>query len=102
MTGKNWKKWEIEETIGKIGKRFLENNNNVIFAACDTFRAAAIEQLEEWAKKINVETVKSVAGSDPASVAYKATEFEKLNEQLDVVNKDIEMSSCSNKKLRKL
>ena len=67
-------------TIGKIGKIFLENNNKVIFAACDTFRAAAIEQLEEWAKKINVETVKSVAGSDPASVAYKATEFAKLND----------------------
>ena len=66
--------------IGKIGKIFLENNNKVIFAACDTFRAAAIEQLEEWAKKINVETVKSVAGSDPASVAYKATEFAKLND----------------------
>ena len=67
-------------TIGKIGKIFLENNNKVIFAACDTFRAAAIEQLEEWAKKINVETVKSVAGSDPASVAYKATEFARLND----------------------
>ena len=38
-------------TIGKIGKIFLENKNKVIFAACDTFRAAAIEQLEEWSKK---------------------------------------------------
>ena len=66
-------------TIGKIGKIFLENKNKVIFAACDTFRAAAIEQLEEWSKKINVEIIKSSPGSDPASVAYKATNYAKLN-----------------------
>ena len=64
-------------TIGKIGKIFQENSNNVIFAACDTFRAAAIEQLEEWSKRIDVEIVKSSAGSDPGSVAYKALEYAK-------------------------
>ncbi len=53
----------------------LENNNNkVIFSASDTFRAAAIEQLENWAKKIDVEIIKSSQGSDPASVAYKAVD----------------------------
>ena len=66
-------------TIGKIGKILKSNNNKVIFAACDTFRAAAIEQLEEWSKKINVEIIKSSAGSDPASVAYKATDYAKVN-----------------------
>ena len=61
-------------TIGKIGKIFIENHNKVIFSACDTFRAAAIEQLENWANKIDVEIIKSSQGSDPASVAYKAVE----------------------------
>ena len=46
-------------SIGKIGKRFRENNSKVLFSACDTFRAAAIDQLEQWANKINVEIVKS-------------------------------------------
>ena len=45
-----------------------------MFAASDTFRAAAIEQLENWAKKIDVKIIKSSQGSDPASVAYKAVE----------------------------
>ena len=59
-------------TIGKIGKILKSNNNKILFSACDTFRAAAIEQLEDWAKKIDVEIIKSDQGSDPASVAYKA------------------------------
>ena len=59
-------------TIGKIGKILKSNGNKVMFSACDTFRAAAIEQLESWAKKIDVEIIKSTQGSDPASVAYKA------------------------------
>ena len=59
-------------SIGKIGKKFRENNSKVIFSACDTFRAAAIDQLEQWANKIKVEIVKSNPGSDPASVAYKS------------------------------
>jgi fused signal recognition particle receptor len=61
-------------TIGKIGKILKTNGNKVMFAASDTFRAAAIEQLENWAKKVNVQITKSSQGSDPASVAYKAVE----------------------------
>ena len=61
-------------TIGKIGKILKNNGNKVMFAASDTFRAAAIEQLENWANKIKVEITKSSQGSDPASVAYKAVE----------------------------
>jgi fused signal recognition particle receptor len=61
-------------TIGKMGKILKSNNNKVIFSASDTFRAAAIEQLENWAKKIDVEIIKSSQGSDPASVAYKAVD----------------------------
>jgi fused signal recognition particle receptor len=61
-------------TIGKIGKILKANGNKVIFAACDTFRAAAIEQLENWANKIDATIIKSEQGADPASVAYKAVE----------------------------
>ena len=61
-------------TIGKIGKILKTNGNKVLFAASDTFRAAAIEQLENWANKIDVQITKSSQGSDPASVAYKAIE----------------------------
>ena len=61
-------------SIGKIGKILKANGNKVMFAASDTFRAAAIEQLENWAIKIDVQIIKSSQGSDPASVAYKAVE----------------------------
>jgi fused signal recognition particle receptor len=61
-------------TIGKIGKILKSKGSKVMFSACDTFRAAAIEQLENWANKINVQIIKSAQGSDPASVAYRATE----------------------------
>ena len=61
-------------TIGKISKILKTNGNKVMLAASDTFRAAAIEQLENWAKKVQVEITKSNQGSDPASVAYKAIE----------------------------
>jgi fused signal recognition particle receptor len=66
-------------TIGKIGKIFKSNENKILFSACDTFRAAAIEQLENWAKKIGVGIIKSDQGSDPASVAYKAINSAKKN-----------------------
>ena len=61
-------------SIGKIGKILKTNGNKVMFAASDTFRAAAIEQLENWASKIDVQIIKSSQGSDPASVAYKAVD----------------------------
>ncbi|WP_023649303.1 signal recognition particle-docking protein FtsY [Candidatus Pelagibacter ubique] len=61
-------------TIGKIGKILKSNGNKVMLAASDTFRAAAIEQLDNWAKKIDVDITKSVQNADPASVAFKAIE----------------------------
>jgi len=66
-------------TIGKLGKILSKNNKKVIFGAADTFRAAAVNQLDAWAKKINVEIVKSEEGTDPASVAYKALDYGKKN-----------------------
>jgi fused signal recognition particle receptor len=61
-------------TIGKISKILKANGNKVMLAASDTFRAAAIEQLENWANKVEVEITKSSQGADPASVTYKAIE----------------------------
>ena len=71
-------------TIGKISKILKGNGNKVMLAASDTFRAAAIEQLENWANKVDVQITKSSQGSDPASVAYKAIE-EALNNNFDQV-----------------
>ncbi len=62
-------------TIGKLGKFYKDNKKSVIFGAADTFRAAAIEQLEFWSNKINVNIIKSDIGSDPASVAYKTAAY---------------------------
>ncbi|MDB2652213.1 signal recognition particle-docking protein FtsY [Candidatus Pelagibacter bacterium] len=61
-------------TIGKISKILKANGNKVMLAASDTFRAAAIEQLENWANKVEVDITKSSQGADPASVAFKAIE----------------------------
>ena len=66
-------------TIGKLGKILIQNKKKVAFGAADTFRAAAVTQLEVWAKKINAEIIKSEEGADPASVAYKALEQTKKN-----------------------
>ena len=66
-------------TIGKLGKILKNNKKKIIFAAADTFRAAAIEQLNNWSKKVGVEIIRSESGSDPASVAYKALDYAKKN-----------------------
>jgi fused signal recognition particle receptor len=71
-------------SIAKIGKILKNKGNKVMFAASDTFRAAAIEQLENWANKIDVKITKSSQGSDPASVTYKAVE-EAINNNFDQV-----------------
>ena len=66
-------------TIGKLAKILGQNNKKVVLGAADTFRAAAVSQLEVWAKKINADVIKSQEGADPASVAYKAFEHAKNN-----------------------
>lgn len=60
-------------TIGKLATLFSAEGKKTIIAACDTFRAAAIEQVSIWAQRSNVEIVTSQSGSDPAAVAYDAT-----------------------------
>jgi fused signal recognition particle receptor len=57
-------------TIGKLAYNFKQAGKSVVLGAADTFRAAAIEQLEIWAKRVDVPIVKQKMGSDPASVAY--------------------------------
>ena len=59
-------------SIAKLAYILSQNNNKVIVAACDTFRAAAVEQLSIWAERIGVQIVKHKRGADPAAVAYDA------------------------------
>ncbi len=61
-------------SIAKLAKRYLDQNKKVMVAACDTFRAAAVEQLTIWSQRLGCEIVKSQQGSDPASVAHDACE----------------------------
>ncbi len=60
-------------TIGKIANKIL-SNKKILIAACDTFRAAAVEQLENWAKKNNNDFISGENNQDPASIAYQAAE----------------------------
>ena len=59
-------------TIGKMAKRFEDEGKKVVVAAADTFRAAAIEQLEVWAQRSGAEIIKHAEGSDPAAVVFDA------------------------------
>lgn len=59
-------------TIGKIANQLKKEGKKVIIGAADTFRAAAIEQLEEWGKRADVEVVSKKQGSDPGAVVYEA------------------------------
>lgn len=71
-------------TIGKLASRFVAEGNAVMLAAADTFRAAAIEQLEIWADRTGAEIIKHRSGSDPAAVAFDAVEAAKAR-GIDVV-----------------
>ncbi|MEM5797356.1 MAG: signal recognition particle-docking protein FtsY [Candidatus Aenigmatarchaeota archaeon] len=64
-------------TLAKVGKWLLDNNYSCVFAAADTFRSAALEQLEEHAKKIGVDVIRHNYGADPAAVAYDAISYAK-------------------------
>lgn len=61
-------------TVGKIAAEAHGNDRKVLLGSADTFRAAAIEQLEEWARRADVEIVSRERGSDPASVCYETLE----------------------------
>ncbi len=59
-------------SIAKIAKSLRDEGKTVLLAACDTFRAAAVEQLEVWSQRLGVEVVKGKQGGDPAAVAFDA------------------------------
>ena len=71
-------------SIGKMAARLARDGKKVVVAAADTFRAAAVEQLEVWAKRAGAEIVKRQEGSDPASVVYEAIDITK-KENADVL-----------------
>lgn len=71
-------------SIGKIANRLKQDGKKVVIAAADTFRAAAVEQLEIWANRANCKMVKKEEGADPASVVYDAIQITK-QEQADVL-----------------
>ena len=66
-------------TIGKLAAQFKKAGNKVVLGAADTFRAAAIEQLDEWANRAGVPIVKQQLGSDPASVAFDTLQSAKAS-----------------------
>ena len=71
-------------TIGKLANKYKQAGKKVVLGAADTFRAAAVEQLEIWAERVDVPIVKQKMGADPASVAYDAVSSAKAQEA-DVV-----------------
>ena len=71
-------------TIGKLAYQFKKAGNKVVLGAADTFRAAAVEQLDIWGERVGVPVIKQKMGSDPASVAYDTVASSKAN-NADVV-----------------
>ncbi|MFL2639242.1 MAG: signal recognition particle-docking protein FtsY [Flavobacteriaceae bacterium] len=71
-------------SIGKMAHQYKSMGFKVVIGAADTFRAAAIEQLEIWANRVNVDIIKQEMGSDPASVAFDTLESA-INKKADVV-----------------
>jgi len=74
-------------SIGKLSSSFISNNNSVLLAAGDTFRAAAVEQLESWANRNNIDVVSQVSGADPAAVCYDAYDSAKAK-NIDILMVD--------------
>jgi fused signal recognition particle receptor len=71
-------------SIGKLANRFRQDGLSVLLCAADTFRAAAVEQLEIWAKRNGIEVIKQKSGADPAAVVYDAVAAAKAR-SFDVV-----------------
>lgn len=71
-------------TVGKLAAQLKAEGKKVLLAACDTFRAGAIEQLAEWSRRVGVDIVKSEPGADPASVVFEAVKKAKA-EDYDVL-----------------
>lgn len=85
-------------SLAKVGKWLMDNGYSVVFAAADTFRAAAEEQLEEHARRIGVKVIKHQYGADPAAVIFDAVEHAKAN-GVDFVLADTAGRAHTNKNL---
>lgn len=66
-------------TIAKLAKRYINNGKKVLLVAGDTFRAGAVEQLQIWADRLNINLIKGNENADPASVVYDGVKFAKQN-----------------------
>jgi fused signal recognition particle receptor len=71
-------------TIGKLAHQYSQAGHRVMVAACDTFRAAAVDQLEVWANRAGADIVRSQSGADPAAVAFDAVAAAKAR-QIDIL-----------------
>jgi fused signal recognition particle receptor len=71
-------------TIGKLAKKWTDEGKKVMLAAADTFRAAAVDQLEVWSERANVPLVKLATNADPAAVAYEAVS-KAVSSEIDVL-----------------
>lgn len=71
-------------TAAKLGKQFVDRKKSVLFIAADTFRAAAIDQLQVWAERMNIPVIASQVGADPGAITYDGIQSA-LARQMDVV-----------------
>lgn len=85
-------------TLAKIGKRLKDKGHSVVFAAADTFRSAALEQIEIHGKRLGIKVIKHGYGSDPAAVLFDAIEHAK-SKGIDVVLADTAGRMHTNKNL---
>ncbi len=85
-------------TIGKLAQRFMQEGKSVMLAACDTFRAAASEQLQVWGARAGVPVISGPQGADAASLAFQAFE-QARNQQVDILMVDTAGRLQSNENL---
>ena len=71
-------------TAAKLGKRFLAEKKTILFGAADTFRAAAVDQLQEWGKRLGVDVIAGAPDADPGAVAFNAVQTG-MARSLDIV-----------------
>lgn len=84
-------------TIGKLATKLKAQGANVVVGACDTFRAAAVEQLEVWCKRAGVEMIKAHDGADPSGVAYDTVQKAKdLNVDYCIIDTAGRLHTASN------
>src|SRR6185295_10784078 len=74
-------------SVAKLARHVQLGGKSVMVAACDTFRAAAVEQLTTWANRLGIPVVRKEAGVDPAAVAFDAA-VQALAQKVDVLNVD--------------